>query len=151
MQCIYLFHSWWIFKLQLSFVFLVFFFFFFFCYENQHCRDTVCFFFALTFVRVSLKSVPGERTADSNDTHKYRRLVAHTTEIYFLVVLEARSPRSTCRGSASPVSTLLGLRMAIFSLRLRVVILGRFGFDLLFLNGHHPYCIRVHTYSLILT
>ena len=114
-------------------------------------ENTVCFS-ALTFVRVSLKSVPREGTAESNDTRKYHRLVAHTTEIYFLIVLEARSPRSKCRGLASPVTALLGLWMSIFSLHLHVVILlCRFGFDLLFLNGHHSYCIRVHTYSLILT
>ena len=44
--------------------------------------------------------------------------VAHTTEIYFLTVLEPRSARSKCQGLASPVTALLELCMATSSLHL---------------------------------
>ena len=47
--------------------------------------------------------------------------VAHTTEIYFLTVLEARSTRSKCQGLASPVTALLELCVATSSLRLLMV------------------------------
>lgn len=79
-----------------------------------------------------------------------------TTEIYFLVVLEARSPKSVCCWVSFLLRPLPGLQVTALLIPLHIVIplfmtMVSFCPNLLFLQGHLSDQMKAHPPFLILT